>query len=1111
MLGSRVGDSSHANPRHTWLSRLASLSCAALAVIGIAFCVWFQKTAQFPDGQRYTYGYRSHVPSVSQMRDIRASLKPDVFFTLGYSLLFVVCAIITWRFAVSRLSRNFGRLAFGAAVIVLVAGWLEDAGLYLSTARLPDPFEKFAITATATMAVISTCAMSFAVFSVPAAAIVLWLRGFARWQCRPERQGPYWWDRCWAQPTIPDVDSDMTKIEEWSWVNSYNVPGAPDVIKRRGGEPVQAICLSGGGVRSACVAMGALQEFSLAAAKPVTGVPCIGDTAHAAGSLIHQSAGADEHSPTPQSPITTSAQKLIDSVDYIISVSGGGYTAGARLLGCQNFPASKVLSGEQPAGTPASDRDSTRKLRLSERFQEGSVEFEHVRRHSSYIADSTPTMIRALLVVLKNLVASVITVFWLPVAMGFGTGYLLAWLPIAAIVPVPRKTSDGHQIGEDVIMARDNFLPSLVHNAAAWWAAGVFVAIAVALTARALSIERVDHSVNGERRRIRLMGAAWKALGFGGWVLVLTVVAPALMRLCQSVSITRYSHFGGTVGSLLGLQYLAAIVAMLWQRRTPAAKIGKTSWHGKLPPGVVPLLLVISTLALLAATWLIVFGAVAAGVFGYLTQGISGSLRPVAWLPVWLVVLGSLAVILLAADVTSLSLHPFYRARLALAFAVRRKVRPMSASGIEVCEALTYPADEPTWLHSYGQVEEGPQFVFSCAAAISGEGKPAPGLNAVSYVLTNRYIGGPDLGWLKTKELWQASPCRIKRDLTVEAAVAVSGAAFASTMGRQNKGRQTLFAISGARLGTWLPNPNYIALLVNDTEQQDRKVSSVVDELQTKHPPSGLDGRDAPSEGTTKALEPAPKFRQAGDEPNGGSAPRKNRDAPPKWLLRSLPTVRGFTYFFRELFSYHPIDASLVQVTDGGHYENLGLVEALRRRSRLIICIDGGGDTPPLLSGLADAMRLAQSELGVTIKLDDHGKYAVGNIAPGSGKPFSRRDALARLNDRITRGTVVRGTITYPAASGLPLDQRTGVLIFAKAVVWQSCPEWLLTYAANNDVYPHDSTSDQWFNEAQFEAYTELGRIIGRAAVEAYYAPPDDDPDSSGSVPSSQEEKEVAV
>jgi hypothetical protein len=206
--------------------------------------------------------------------------------------------------------------------------------------------------------------------------------------------------------------------------------------------------------------------------------------------------------------------------------------------------------------------------------------------------------------------------------------------------------------------------------------------------------------------------------------------------------------------------------------------------------------------------------------------------------------------------------------------------------------------------------------------------------------------------------------------------------------------------------------------------------------------------------------------------------------------LRSLPTVRGFTYFYRELLGRHPIDASLIQVTDGGHYENLGLVEALRRRCRLIFCIDGSGDPPPLLCGLSDAIRLAQSELGVEIELEDSGDYGVQNLAPGSGVPFSDSNAFNRLNRRITKGTVVRGRITYPAASGLPVEQRTGTLIFAKAVLWQGCPDWLLTYGAASEMFPHDSTSDQWFNEGQFAAYTELGRLLGRNAVEALTAPP---------------------
>jgi hypothetical protein len=42
-------------------------------------------------------------------------------------------------------------------------------------------------------------------------------------------------------------------------------------------------------------------------------------------------------------------------------------------------------------------------------------------------------------------------------------------------------------------------------------------------------------------------------------------------------------------------------------------------------------------------------------------------------------------------------------------------------------------------------------------------------------------------------------------------------------------------------------------------------------------------------------------------------------------------------------------------------------------------------------------------------------------------------------------------------------------------------------------VFPHDSTSDQWFNEAQFGAYTALGQIMGKHAVDCaeFLNPPD--------------------
>ena len=53
----------------------------------------------------------------------------------------------------------------------------------------------------------------------------------------------------------------------------------------------------------------------------------------------------------------------------------------------------------------------------------------------------------------------------------------------------------------------------------------------------------------------------------------------------------------------------------------------------------------------------------------------------------------------------------------------------------------------------------------------------------------------------------------IGRDLTVQAAVAISGAAIASSMGRMSGPVTRLLALSNLRLGTWLPSPDYLARL----------------------------------------------------------------------------------------------------------------------------------------------------------------------------------------------------------------------------------------------------------------------------------------------------------
>ena len=96
-------------------------------------------------------------------------------------------------------------------------------------------------------------------------------------------------------------------------------------------------------------------------------------------------------------------------------------------------------------------------------------------------------------------------------------------------------------------------------------------------------------------------------------------------------------------------------------------------------------------------------------------------------------------------------------------------------------------------------------------------------------------------------------------------------------------------------------------------------------------------------------------------------------------------------------------------MTDGGHYDNLGLVEVLRHRCRVVFCIDASGDTPPVTGALADAITLAHEELGIEIKLND--QFA---LVPGSGSPLDPVDPLTALSARLSREVVITGQVIYP-------------------------------------------------------------------------------------------------
>jgi hypothetical protein len=343
--------------------------------------------------------------------------------------------------------------------------------------------------------------------------------------------------------------------------------------------------------------------------------------------------------------------------------------------------------------------------------------------------------------------------------------------------------------------------------------------------------------------------------------------------------------------------------------------------------------------------------------------------------------------------------------------------------------ALAYKIEEPTTLSDYGGRLDGfPQVIFVAAAALSGQSRTPPGRRAAAFALSGDYVGGPDVGWVKTSYLEAVCQPALRRDVTVQAAMAVSGAAIASAMGRHASAVQRLLALSNVRLGTWLPNPAFLAAI----------------------------GR-----------------------PKAG------------WRTPRLPNARRLPYQLREILGAYPAEGRMLLCTDGGHWENLGLVELLRHRCRTVYCIDASGDAPPFANTLAEAITLAYEELGVRITLPDP-----GGLVPGSAKPMEPSTVLEGLNARLSREAVVCGHIEYPepfSVDGGPPSSE-GTLIVAKAVLTREMPYELLTYALKEPAFPRQSTGDQFFDHAQFDAYRALGHYIGTAARAAGEPQEDEEP-----------------
>lgn len=180
----------------------------------------------------------------------------------------------------------------------------------------------------------------------------------------------------------------------------------------------------------------------------------------------------------------------------------------------------------------------------------------------------------------------------------------------------------------------------------------------------------------------------------------------------------------------------------------------------------------------------------------------------------------------------------------------------------------------------------------------------------------------------------------------------------------------------------------------------------------------------------------------------------------------------GFWCLLKELFGSADDQYRFVNLTDGGHFENLGIYELVRRQCKVIVVSDGGADDMNgfTYEDLGNAIQKCRVDFGATIEM-----FGMDKMRP--------RDAQARY---------ACGRIHYA-------DGDTGVLIYLKPMLRGNEPVDVSHYAALHRDFPHQSTGDQWFEESQFESYRQLGiltaqEMLDRYALTTIDAKIDDDP-----------------
>ena len=864
---------------------------------------------------------------------------------------------------------------------------------------------------------------------------------------------------------------------------SAHLPSTPDKADN------WAICCSGGGIRSATYCLGGLQTLD-------------------EGSLLGQA-------------------------KWIIGISGGSYIAASRALVAYGL---RQAEEERQAEKTRLAKDKLQAKDTRPAYGRGTPEEDNLRNNTHYIAPDAKTVFVAVLSMLLGAAAIAI----LALAPVFALSHVWGWVLHSQGV----LTWSGSKATASI-------------SAWTWWLAPIIAAAVTLVLFGYWWFTLVSGSPDRGAQRARLVG--WFATIAASLAVLMLAVPPIIEWLSRSTgalgTVVRYFGFGGSGhwswATFSGL--IAAVVALARSSQKQLAKVSGPTATTSPPTGFTGQLatLIRGKLAPWAATIMIVGAGAFITVLWISTAarvGFSAD-QLVQVLAAVVIVAATRAVV----DINRTSLHYVYRWRLADAYAVTRgaahEKNPDKRQRLFAKAAHTRLSDL--------RGQDQPKLVIATTANVNADRTVPPGR------------GGFCLAFDPDKVTLHGDPSSDEPNVEVNTTdyehllghtsftlfdvVAISGAAFSPLMGSATRhASRLMLTLANLRLGVWMPHPTVVRRARAYLEQKERgnqKLHQQQENSQQENSQKELLEDSGWTRNTWLLLlwYVLPNLSWGHDStkqtPAQCAAQKKKRELAEQreaqlWAhvlkLRSNSGHDGSVgdrlkaavcwrlmqptlgLLWAEAAGHTSYRATWVNVTDGGHYDNLGLVEALRRGANNIVVLDASGDSPHTWFTLGGAMALAWADAEVDVALDPTQMIQGGGNAkaptlsktqvlrPWARGTFTRPDRQTADGGQGPDGHQVPESNQVPdghpvlpdghpipdghqAANGqVPADHHPlagGNLWVCKLGWWDGAPWDIRAYAAGHSTYPCDPTMQQLYDGTEFDAYHELGTCAIVAAA----------------------------